>query len=139
MNSCCQNMATANLIPLFPRPTSQDSCPQPDFRMFHIPGSAPLYHQLRMWGREAPNLQLPFCVTAAKLNVICRSGILQSQNILASISEEIRLICLNNDHVKKVSPVLANHVLHSFITADKNRERLFHLIQCMVLQRKISF
>lgn len=30
----------------------------------------------------------------------------------------MRLVCLYNDHVKKVSPVFSHHVRHSFVTAE---------------------
>lgn len=37
---------------------------------------------------------------------------------LDTVSEEVRFVCMHDDHVKEVSPVLSHHMSHSFVPAD---------------------
>lgn len=37
---------------------------------------------------------------------------------LDAVSEEVRFVCMHDDDIKKVSPVLSHHVSHSFVPAD---------------------
>lgn len=47
---------------------------------------------------------------------------------LDTVREEMRLVCLHNDHVKKVSPVFSHHVRHAFVTAQREVFLFFPLL-----------
>lgn len=36
---------------------------------------------------------------------------------LDTVGEEVRFVCLHNDHIKEVSPAFPHHVRHSSVTA----------------------
>lgn len=60
--------------------------------------------------------------------MLCYSSVFYS---LDTVREEMRLVCLHNDHIEEVSPVFSNHVCHSFVTAEgrfkkKEKKRLQH-------------
>ena len=60
------------------------------------------------------------CINVLKTFLI--PHVLQNIYSLYTVCEEVRFVCLHNDNIKEVSPVLSHHVRHPFIPVHKEKE-----------------